>query len=175
MKADLKDVFKGWFEVAATPLDIAANAVKQYTQGHIQPFVDRAAKSLRKQEGTIDSAHPGLMHSVMHNISKFGNKITEAADTTVAYAKRANVPAIKLPAADEIPGVEKIKQMTGIGDKDDEKKTPPKQEDHPEGREEAAAKKNKKKSTKKKAPQDTNLNTIENICDIKTTTYLELI
>ena len=123
MKADLKDVFKGWFEVAATPLDIAANAVKQYTQGHIQPFVDRAAKSLRKQEGTIDSAHPGLMHSVMHNISKFGNKITEAADTTVAYAKRTNVPAIELPAAAEIPGVEKIKQMTGIGDKDDEHKT----------------------------------------------------
>jgi len=150
MKADLKDVFKGWFEVAATPLDIAANAVKQYTQGHIQPFVDRAAKSLRKQEGTIDSAHPGLMHSVMHNISKFGNKITEAADTTVAYAKRANVPAIKLPAADEIPGVEKIKQMTGIGDKDDEKKHHQSKKITQEGGKKRRRRKTKKRALKKR-------------------------
>ncbi len=150
MKADLKDVFKGWFEVAATPLDIAANAVKQYTQGHIQPFVDRAAKSLRKQEGTIDSAHPGLMHSVMHNISKVGNKITEAADTTVAYAKRANVPAIKLPAADEIPGVEKIKQMTGIGDKDDEKKHHQSKKITQEGGKKRRRRKTKKRALKKR-------------------------
>ena len=123
MKADLTNVFKEWFEVAATPVDMAANAVKQYTQGHIQPFVDEAAKSLHKQTETINTNHPGLIHAVTQNISDFKDKIEEAADTTVAYAERTNVSAFGLddvpgydylPAADDIPGVQKVKQLTGI-------------------------------------------------------------
>ena len=113
MKADLKDVFKGWFVVAATPLDIAANAVKHWTRGKVQPLMDEADESLRKQDEIIDSAHPGLRHFVSESVAEFGNKITEAADTTVAFAN--------IPTADDIPGVKKIKQMTGIEDKDDEK------------------------------------------------------
>lgn len=129
MKADLTNVFKEWFEVAATPIDMAANAVKQYTQGHIQPFVDEAAKSLHKQTETINTNHPGLIHAVTQNLSDFKDKIEEAADTTVDYAKRDHVPAFDLddipgydylPAADNIPGVQKVKQMTGIETKENQ-------------------------------------------------------
>jgi len=143
MKADLKDVFKGWFEVAATPVDMAADAVKQYTQGHIQPFVDEAAKSLHKQTETINTKHPGLIHAVTKNISEFGDKIEQAADTTVNYAELDHVPAFDLddipgydylpaaddipgydylPAADDIPGVQKVKQLAGVEPKEKEKK-----------------------------------------------------
>jgi len=75
MKADLTTVFRRWFEVAATPIDMAANAVEQYTQNHIQPVVDKAAKNLQKQTKTINAAYPGLLHSLAEDANEFKNKI----------------------------------------------------------------------------------------------------
>ena len=152
MKADLTNVFKEWFEVAATPVDMAASFVKEYTQGHIQPFVDEAAKSLHKQSETIKAKHPGLIHAVTQNLSEFKDKIEQAADTTVAYAERANVPAFGLddvpgydylPAADDIPGIQKVKQLTGI-EKEKEKK-------HSKKTTQRGGKKRRRRKTKKRA------------------------
>ena len=109
MKADLTNVFKDWFEVAATPVDIAANAVQHWTQGKIQPFVDEAEKSKKKQLAIINASHPGLVPAISHDMTHFKNKIEQATDTTVDYAKRSNVPALDV---NDIPGVQKIKEMT---------------------------------------------------------------
>jgi hypothetical protein len=96
MKADLTTVFRRWFEVAATPIDMAANAVEQYTQNHIQPVVDKAAKNLQKQTKTINAAYPGLLHSLAEDANEFKNKINKATDTTVSYSEAIKVPAFEL-------------------------------------------------------------------------------
>ena len=159
MKADLTNVFKEWGEVLGTPVNVAADLVRHYTQGHIQPFVDKAAKSLHKQTETINTNHPGLIHAVTQNISDFKDKIEEAADTTVAYAERAKVSSFDLddvpgydylPAADDIPGVQKVKQLTGIEKEKEKKKHRQSKKTTQRGGKKRRRRKTKKRALKKR-------------------------
>ena len=153
MHPDLTNVFKAWFEVAATPIDMAANAVKQVTQNHIQPFVDTAEESLKENREIINTAYPGVIAAATQDFSNFKDKIEQAADTTVDYSKRDNVPSLSLqdipgydyiPAADDIPGVQKIKQLTGL----EENKT---HKSHHKVEQRGGKRKRRRRKTKKRA------------------------
>ena len=84
---ELRGVLMAWLEVAAIPIDIAANAVNSMVVStHIQSIINNAKEDLEKQKKIINELDPDLLKKVTEIFNKLNTQVNEARELSIIYS-----------------------------------------------------------------------------------------